>query len=182
MPKSPKKKSVKAPSIRGAKTVELMALPPLRVFGTNVPMAQGIEKGQITEILVEVGNKVHKILAGSEFVKGVHPSQGSFVLNAVIGGLGSGRGARQLGFATWVAELASQLAKIGFSKKAEEYQIVVTYEKRGGTMVYPLMDLIGMCVTKAKAARTSYQRFPREDAKPAPRTQKSISAEVLVSL
>lgn len=161
-------------------TVEHLAVP--RVFGTNNPIALTIEKAQIETIAVELGKKSITIFAKNDFVSGVHPNQAAFVMNSVVGGAGSARGARQLGFALWVGENFPKFKSLGFTGEPKDYNVVVKYSRRGGTMVYPMSDLISMCVTKARIAKNSIMRFPLPEDKTPVRTAKTVEAEVSLVL
>jgi hypothetical protein len=177
-----KKKATPVRHASKAKTVQVENLGVPRVFGTNTPIALTIEKAQIETIAVELGKKSITIFAKNDFVPGIHPNQAAFVMNAVVGGAGSARGARQLGFALWVGENFGKFKNLGFAGKPEDYNVIVKYARRGGTMVYPMLDLISMCVTKAKIARNSVQRFPLPEDKTPARTEKTREAEVSLAL
>jgi len=173
-----------------AKSVEIVALPPLKTFFSRTSMAPSQEKGQINEIRVESGKpgtQTHKeivIYSGKEFVKGVHPNQAAFILNAISGGTGNAKSDRHLGFATWVSNVVNSnlFERMVAGLNPEKYSVIVEYTKRGGTMVWPMSELVKWCELKAAAARNSETRFPHEVTIKAPTTRTKKVAEVSVTL
>jgi hypothetical protein len=174
--------ATKTSSKPNGKKVEVLPLPSVKIFGTSIVIVPSAEKGQIADIFVEIGDKKIQIFKNSSWLPGVHPNIAEFLFYAVIGGAGTARGARQLGFAHWVNEQAPKFNKFGFTKSLAEYNVVVNYAKRGGMMVYPLKDLVAMCALKDACAKESYKRYPREIEDKQIRTKKSEDVEVTVFL
>jgi hypothetical protein len=176
-------KSISKPT-SNAKKVTLLTLPSLKAFGSTLPIATSVEKGQINEISVEVAGKGNPLLiyAESQFINGLNPNQAEFLFNAIVGGSGTARGARQLGFAAWVNEVASKFKQLGFSKEPADYNVIVNYAARGGMMIFNVKDLITMCGIKTNAARESFKRYPRQANEPKTRNSKVTEAEVSVAL
>ena len=143
-----KSKTAKQSNKSVGKKVEVLSLPPVRTFGSTQPIVPAAEKAQITSIDILVGGKEIRLYHDGQFVKGLHPNQAQFVFNSVIGGTGTARGARQLGFAQWCADAANQFKAMGFSKAPEAYDVVINYDKRGGTMIFKLSELLSMCTIK----------------------------------
>lgn len=160
------KKSAKKSS--HAHEVEIPNLPTIRAFGSVLPIVVSVEKGQINEILVETGTPGTKdfksipVYRNGDFVDGVHPAQAEFIFNSVIGALGSGRGERPLGFASWVQEVSAKFSAQPWLKGLLRYNVVVNYAKRGGMMQYSMEDLVKLCQIKFNAGTASYKRWPRE--------------------
>lgn len=167
---------------KSALMVSLLSLPTLKAFGSTLPIATSVEKGQITEISIAAGGKTTLIYKESAFVDGLNPNQAEFLFNAIVGGAGTARGARQLGFAQWITQISPKFKALGFSKNPEDYEVVVNYAKRGGIMVYNIKDLITLCSIKTNAARESFKRYPRQADEPRSRDSKITEAEVTVSL
>ena len=167
---------------KSALMVALLNLPTLKAFGSTLPIATSVEKGQITEISITAGGKATLIYKDVSFVEGLNPNQAEFIFNAIVGGAGTARGARQLGFAQWITQISPKFKALGFSKSPEEYEVVVNYAKRGGIMVYNIKDLITLCGIKTNAARESFKRYPRQADEPKSRDSKITEAEVTVSL
>lgn len=159
--------------------VVVHAMPAVHNFGTNQAIATSIEKSQINSIDVQFNGKNVPIFADGKFVEGAHPNLAQFVLHAVIGGLGTGRGARQLGFADWVNTVSEKFSELGFSKPPQNYSVIANFSKRGGIMVYPLNKLIELCKIKAEAARVSFEMFPRQIALPKARGTKEETTAVV---
>jgi hypothetical protein len=172
----------KTAPLKNIPVVTLQNLPPLHSFGKKDNLVPSAEKGQISEILVRVGNKSVSMFKDAKFISGLHPNVCEFVFNAVIGGTGSARGARQLGFASWVSNLASRFKELGFVKDVSEYEIIVNYANRGGKMIFALADLIQMCALKTKAAIQSFKEFPRDDVEESTNERTPKEIEVSVSI
>lgn len=180
----------KAATPKNAKTVEILSLPPLKAFFSRVSISSSQERGQINQIRVESGKpgtQSHKevvIYSKKEFVPGVHPNQASFILNAIIGGTGSARSDRHLGFANWVSTVANaelfERMVAGFNP--EKYNVVVEYKQRGGTMMWSMTDLIRWCELKAIAASNSEARYPHEVKLTPAKKRTRKTAEVSVTL
>lgn len=137
------------------KVVKLQDLPPIRLFGSATTITPSVEKSQISSITVENGDTQHEIFKSGKIVKGVHPNQAEYIFNLVIGATGTGRGTRQLGFAHWAVHNADDYK--GLSK----YDVIVEFNKRGGTMWFKFDELLNICKAKSDAAERSWDRFPR---------------------
>lgn len=154
--------------------VKIPNLPSVKVLATGQPIVASAEKGQIGSITVETGkpgNKSHKqttIYSDGKFVEGLHPSQAAILMNLVIGGLGGGRGDRPTAFASWCVAVADAYKESAFFQSLSKYTIVVDYNTRGGTMVYPFRDLMDICRVRTRNTEISQQRYP-PDRKPAVR-------------
>ncbi len=146
--------------------VEIPVLPPIRLLTTNQPIVPAAEKGQINRILVETGtpgnanHTQHLIYEEKSIVEGVNPFQGNFIFNLVAGALGSGRGARPTAFAAWSVQVQDQYVDHKFFKSLMKYNVVVEYNSRGGTVVYPVTDMLEMCRLKRTNILNSIERFP----------------------
>jgi hypothetical protein len=157
--------------------VEIPRLPPVKVLATGQAIVASAEKGQISSITVEIGKpggKSHRtveVYADKEFAQGLHPSQAAVLMNLAIGGLGSGRGDRPTAFAAWSIEVADQFGEAPFYKSLSKYTLVVDYNNRGGTMVYPFTDLLDVCRIRTRNTEISQQRYP-PDRKPIVRQPK----------
>lgn len=157
--------------------VKIPSLPPVKVLATGQPIVASAEKGQISSITVETGkpgNKSHKsqmIYSEKEFIKGLHPSQASVLMNLAIGGLGGGRGDRPTAFAAWCVAVEDEYAESLFFKNLSKYTLVVDYNSRGGTMVYPFIELMDICRIRTRNTAISQQRYP-PDRKPIVRKKK----------
>jgi len=166
--------------------IKVPSLPPVKVLATGQPIVASAEKGQISSITVETGKpggKSHKetvIYADKKFIEGLHPSQASVLMNLVIGGLGGGRGDRPTAFASWCVKVADEYAESQFFQNLSKYTLVVDFNSRGGTMVYPFGELMDVCRIRARNTEISQQRYP-PDRKPIVRKKKE-EKEVLVSL
>ena len=171
---------------QAAKTVKIPSLPPIRILSTGATIAPAAEKGQIHVITVERGNPgtksftSHIIYKDNNLVEGVNPFQGNFLFNLVAGALGSGRGARPTAFAAWAVQVAEDFADHAFFKPLLNYSVIAEYKRRGGTVVYPVKDMLTMCAIKRKNILNSIKRFP-PDAKN-PTTRSRNAKEVSVSL
>jgi len=166
--------------------VKIPSLPSVKVLATGQPIVASAEKGKISSITVETGkpgNKSHKqttIYSDKEFIKGLHPSQAAVLMNLAIGGLGGGRGGRPTAFAAWCIAVRDAYNESTFFQNLSKYTIVVDYNTRGGTMVYPFNDLMDICEIRARNTAISQERFP-PDRKPVVR-KKAEPKTVEVSL
>jgi len=158
--------------------VAVQSLPPVKVLATGQPIVASAEKAQISSISVETGKpgtKSHKstlIYEGKDFVDGLHPTQGRFLLNLIIGGLGGGRGDRPTAFASWCVEVAKQFESLPSLKSLEKYNVVIDYNNRGGTVVYPVEDLLTICEIRTRNTEISHERFPPDRKAPARKRDK----------
>jgi len=157
-----------------AKKVTLKNLPSARTFGTTQTLTPTTERSQIEKISVQKGDKTHVIFKDGEFIKGVHPNQAQVVLYAVLGGLGSGRAQRPLGFAEFVDSVRKDFTSLS------GWNAVIEFGSRGGTMEYPIKDLFDLCSIKVKNARVSFEKYPRSAT--VPRKTKAEPREVEVSI
>ena len=166
--------------------VEIPVLPPIRLLTTNAPIVPAAEKGQINRILVERGTPgkqgytEHVIYEDKEIVDGVNPFQGNFIFNLVAGALGSGRGERPTAFASWAVQVQEQFEEHKFFKPLMRYNVVVEYKSRGGTVVYPVTDMLEMCQLKRTNILNSIKRFPPD--KKATTVRRRTPKQVEVSL
>jgi hypothetical protein len=164
---------------KAVRKLTVQPLPPVREFGNpNVTIHPSVEKGQIVSIEVESGTgknkKSHIMFRKGEYVQGVHPNQAQFLFYLIIGALGTGRGSRQLGFASWAIENATreELKSLG------KYDAIVEYNKRGGHMWYKISELLELCRIKTEGATRSFDRFPRPVAPPTARQSSEREVEV----
>lgn len=170
------------------RTVKIPSLPPIRILSTGATIAPAAEKGQINAITVERGNPgtksytSHLIYKDNNLVEGVNPFQGNFLFNLVAGALGSGRGARPTAFAAWSVQVAEDFAEHAFFKPLLNYNVIVEYKRRGGTVVYNVKDMLTMCAIKRKNILNSIKRFPPDDKNPATRTRTAKQVEVSLTL
>jgi len=177
-------------NVAPAKSIEIVALPPLKTFFSRTSMAPSQEKGQIDTIRVESGKpgtQTHKemvIFSNKEFVTGIHPNQAAFILNTISGGTGNAKSDRHLGFAAWVSNVVNSdlFGRMVAGLNPDKYNVIVVYKTRGGTMMWPLRELINWCELKANAARTSETRFPHKITVKALTTRTKKVAEVSVTL
>jgi hypothetical protein len=166
--------------------VEIPVLPPIRLLTTNQPIVPAAEKGQIDRIIVERGTPgkqgytEHVIYEDKDIVDGVNPFQGNFIFNLVAGALGSGRGERPTAFAAWAVQVQDQFNEHKFFKPLMRYTVVVEYKSRGGTVMYPVQDMLEICRLKRTNILNSIERFPPD--KKAPTTRKRTPKQVEVSL
>lgn len=168
--------------------IEIPVAPPIRLLTTNQPIVPAAEKGQINRIMVETGTpgnanyKQHIIYQEKEIVEGVNPFQGQFIFNLVAGALGSGRGERPTAFAAWAVQVQDQFADHKFFKPLLKYNVVVEYKSRGGTVVYPVRDMLQMCQLKRTNILNSIERFPPDKKAPTTRTKAPREVEVSLTL
>ena len=169
--------SIKIPNLPGVRSL---------INGTNI--VASAEKAQIQSISVERGNpgtKSHAITelySEGKYVDGLHPSQRDFIFNLVAGGLGSGRGDRPTSFAQWCVDVQKQYSESTWFSGLAKYNVIMEYGKRGGTMVYPVKDLLNLCEVKARNTQVSHERFPPERKPAASRTKEPETVEVSLVL
>ncbi|KKN14531.1 hypothetical protein LCGC14_0995340 [marine sediment metagenome] len=154
--------------------VTVTPLPPVREFGSSKTIHASVEKSQIVSITAEDGKIKRIMFKSGDYAKKVHPNQAQYLLYLTVGALGTGRGSRQLGFASWAVE-NSELAEI---KPLDKYDVVVEYTKRGGTMWYKVAELVNLCKIKVAGASRSFERFPRPDIAETPRQSSDREVEV----
>lgn len=173
---------------KATKTIEIPNAPPIRLLTTNQTIVPAAEKGQIERVFVETGtpgnanHKQHLIYQEKQIVEGVNPFQGNFIFNLVIGALGSGRGERPTAFAAWAVQIQDQFADHKFFKPLLRYNVVVEYKSRGGTVVYPVRDMLEMCQLKRTNILKSIERFPPDKKAPATRTKAPTEVQVSLTL
>lgn len=173
---------------QAVKSIEIPSLPPVVVLATGQTIVPAAEKAQIESISVEKGkpgtqtHSITEIYSGKDFVQGLNPVQGQFIFNLVTGGLGSGRGDRPTAFANWAVQVFSQMSDHPFFRPLSNYNVIVEYGKRGGTMVYPVEDLLAMCEIKARNTQISHERFPPERKVAEVKTRKTKTADVSLTL
>ncbi len=140
------------------KMITITPLPPVRVFGDpNSTIHPSVEKGQIISITAQKGTKKHIMFKNNEYAKKVHPNQAQYLFYLTIGALGTGRGDRQLGFCAWAVENSDR----DELKPLMDWDIIVEYSKRGGTMWYKITELLELCAIKTAGATRSWEKFPR---------------------
>ena len=160
----------------------------VRSLINGTPIVASAEKAQIQSISVErgkPGQKSHAITelySEGKFIDGLHPSQRDLIFNLVTGGLGSGRGDRPTSFATWCVEVEAEFGDSAWFSGLAKYNVIIEYGKRGGTMVYPVKDLLNMCEVKARNTQVSHERFPPERKPTASRTKEPKEVEVSLIL
>jgi len=180
----------KASTAKNSKTIEIIGLPPLKTFFSRVSMAPSQEKGQISEVRVESGkpgtqtHKEYVIYANKEFLEGIHPNQATFIFNALLGGTGSARSDRHLGFANWVSNVVNSelFPRMVGGLNPAKYNVIVEYKQRGGTIMWSLSELISWCEQKAQSAMNSEARFPHVAKLQPKKTRSKKTAEVSVTL
>ena len=170
------------------RTVKIPSLPPIRILSTGATISPSVEKGKINAITVERGNLGTKYYTSQLFNKvnnlydGVNLFQDNFLFYLVAGALGSGRGARPTAFAAWSVQVAEDFAEHAFFKPLLNYNVIAEYKRRGGTVVYPVKDMLTMCAIKRKNILNSIKRFPPDDKNPATRTRTAKQVEVSLTL
>ncbi len=173
---------------QAVKTVKIPSLPPIRILSTGATIAPQAEKGQIHTITVERGNPgsksytQHLIYKDNTIVEGVNPFQGNFLFNLVAGALGSGRGERPTAFAAWSVQVSEEFAEHAFFKPLMRYNVITEYKRRGGTVVYPVKDMLQMCDIKRRNILNSIERFPPDVKAPTTRTKAAKQVEVSLTL
>ena len=168
--------------------VTIPNLPGVRSLINGTGIVASAEKAQIESISVErgkPGSKSHAITelySEGKFIEGLHPSQRDVVFNLVAGGLGSGRGDRVTSFATWCVVVQNEYGDSTWFSGLAKYNVIVEFGKRGGTMVYPMQDLIEMCEIKSRNTQISHERFPPERRPVATRTKEEKAIEISLVL
>ncbi len=170
-----------------SKRVVMPNVAPIRLLTTGAPIVPAAEKGQITSITVERGNPgtqgyIEQVVwEDNAVVDGVNPFQGNFIFNLVAGALGSGRGARPTAFAAWAVQVQEEFNAHAMFKPLLRYTAIVDYAK-GGTMVYPITDMLTLCQIKRTNVLNSIERFPPDIKASTPRTKKVETVDVSVTL
>lgn len=173
---------------KSVKMVEIPKLPPARVLATGQPIVPAAEKKQIVSIIMEKGkpgtqsHKQIEVYSDGKFVDGFHPIQADIIFNAVLGALGSGRGDRPTGFAAWISTISDELSDNAEFKNLSSYNVIVDFDKRGGTLVYPMEDLYEICRIRTRNTRVSHDRFPPERTQPEVKTERTQEVEIGLSL
>jgi hypothetical protein len=173
---------------KNGKMVELPNTPPIHILATGATITPAAEKAQINTITVERGNPgtksytEHLIWKDNEIVKGVNPFQGQFIFNLVTGALGSGRGQRPTAFAAWAVQVSEEFNEHAMLKPLLRYNVIVDYQRRGGTVVYPVKDMLALCDIKRKNILNSIERFPPDVKTPQTRPRKTKAVEVSLTL
>ncbi len=164
---------------KAAKMIAIKPLPPVRIFGDPTSTIHpSVEKAQINSITAEKGSRRHIMFRKNEYVKGVHPNQAQFLFYLIIGALGTGRGARQLGFCAWAVENAN----LDELKTLSSWDVVVEYNSRGGKMWYKVSELIELCRIKNVGATRSFKKFPRaiKESKARSSTTKEVEVDFMM--
>lgn len=168
--------------------MQIPNLPSVRSLVNGTHIVPSAEKAQIQSISVErgkPGSKSHAITelySEGKFVEGLHPSQRDVIFNLVAGGLGSGRGDRVTSFAEWCVIVQNEYKDSTWFGGLMKYNVIIEYGKRGGTMVYPMVDLVEMCEIKSRNTQVSHERFPPERKPTAVRTKEEKAIDVSLVL